>query len=203
MISSRWPRRGAQLSRAALQGLGWLAILTVTVAGLVAACTPTGTASGSPTGTAGPDASGSGSPGPKPTAWPTTTIEATIALGAAHNDFDAMVNDIGTAVTAGDPALVAVAMDDALEFLEGNQTNIPRLQAYDSTKPTGDRLAATYAGMIEGLKMVKAGLAAGDGEAVEEGFEVFSEANTEYLTVAPELVELATQAIFMKRVLLR
>jgi hypothetical protein len=183
-------------------GLGWLAILTIAVAGLVAACAPTSTATGTPGATPGPDASGSRSPGPKPTAWPTTTIEATIALGAAHNDFDAMVNDIGTAVDAGDPARVAVAMDDALEFLEGNQTNIPRLQAYPHTKPTGDRLEVVYARMIDGLKMVKAGLAAGDGDAVEEGFRIFSEANTEYLSVAPELVELATQAIFMKRVLL-
>ena len=183
-------------------GLGWLAILTLAVAGLVAACAPSSSATVTPASTPGPDASGSRSPGPKPTAWPTTTIEATIALGAAHNDFDEMVNDIGTAVDAGDPALVALAMDDALEFLEGNQTNIPRLQAYPHTKPTGDRLEVTYAGMIDGLRMVKAGLAAGDGDAVEEGFRIFSAANTEYLSVAPELVELATQAIFMKRILL-
>ena len=183
-------------------GLGWLVLLTVAVAGLVAACSPAGTASGSPTGTPGPVASGSGSPGPKPTAWPTTTIEASIALGAAHNDFAKMVNDIGSAVSAGDPARIDVAMDDALAFLEGNQTNIPRLQAYDHTKPTGDRLAAVYAKMIEGVKMVQTGLSTGDADTVEEGFEIFSEGNTEYLAVAPEVVDLANQAIFMKRILL-
>jgi len=171
-----------------------LALATVVLA---VACTPGGTATATP----GAEASSSG-PAPKPTRWPTLTIEAAIALGAAHSDFTKMVNDVALAVDAEDPERIVVAMDDALEFLAGNQTNIPRLQSYDSTKSVGDRLGVVYEAMIEGATEVRDGLTSGDANAVESGFQKFFEGSTEYTTVAGDLVDLAEQAVFMKRILL-
>jgi hypothetical protein len=199
MTFTTWSRRRGQTSTMTLWGLGWVAILVVALAALAAACTPTSVSTTSPS----PVSSDSGSAGPKPTRWPTTTIEAAIALGAAHGDFTKMVNDIAAAVASEDPARIATAMDDALAFLTGNQTNIPKLQAYDSTKPVGDRLAAVYDKMIEGVTLVRDGLRTGDGDAVERGFTLFFEGNTEYLDVAPDLVDLAEQAVLMKRILLQ
>jgi len=174
-----------------------LAIVLAAVV-LLVACTPSGTASATP-GTA---ASSSAPPGPKPTRWPTLTIEAAIALGAAHSDFTKMVNDVALALDSEEPERISVAMDDALVFLEGNQANIPRLQSYDSTKSVGDRLAVVYGKMIDGARQVRTGLTAGDGGAVEAGFMKFFEGSTEYTTVSGELVDLAEQAVFMKRILL-
>jgi hypothetical protein len=174
-------------------------MLAGVVLGTIVGCSPEGSATPTPE----PVVSGSGSPGPRPTGWPTTTVEASIALGAAHGDFATMTNDIAAAVDTEDPNRIAATVADALAFLTGNQQNIPRLQAYEATQSVGDRLAVVYDKMIQGLTQVRDGLALGDGNAVEDGFATFFEGHTEYIGISPDLTVLAEQAIFMKRVLLR
>jgi hypothetical protein len=176
------------------------AILAVAaVLGLAVGCTPTGSATASPE----PAPSGSQSAGPRPTSWPTTVVESSVALGAAHSDFATMTNDIAGAVASEDPGRIAAVLGDALEFLTANQTNIPRLQAYPATKSVGDRLAVVYEKMIQGLTQVRDGLALGDASVIEAGFATFFEGHTEYVAISPDLTVIAEQAIFMKRVLLR
>ena len=199
-LGSRGPRGWGPTPRAARAAILWSIALVVMAAALVVACSP----NVSPSPTTSPATSDAASgPTPKPTTWPTLTVEASLALGAAHSDFSKMTADISAAIEAEDPARLKVAMDDALVFLEGNQTNIPRLQSYDSTKPVGDRLEVVYAKMIEGATLVRDGLTSGDGDAVERGFQMFFEGNTEYVSVAPEMLDLAKQAVFMKRILVR
>jgi hypothetical protein len=169
------------------------------VLGLAVACTSEGSATATPE----PSPTGSQSPGPRPTSWPTTTVEASIALGAAHADFPTMTGDIAAAVESEDPGRISAVLADALEFLTGNQQNIPRLQAYEATRSVGDRLAVVYDKMIQGLTQVRDGLDLGDGPAVEDGFAMFFEGHTEYIAISGDLTVIAEQAIFMKRVLLR
>ena len=169
---------------------------------LLAACGATATPSSSPTGaTASPGESGS--PGPKPTFWPTGTVEATIALGAADGDFTKMANDVVGAVNSNDAVKVLQVMSDALTFLKGNQENIPHLQKYPATKAVGDQLATAYGQMIAGAQAVIDGMNAGDTAAVQAGFVTFFAGNEAYVAVSPALGDLADQAIFMKRQLLR
>ena len=197
---SRGSRRRGPTPQAARAALLWSVAVVVMTTVLVGACSPRASAAPTASAVASEGASG---PTPKPTTWPTLTVEASLALGAAHSEFSKMTADISAAIDAEDPARLKVAMDDALAFLTGNQTNIPRLQAYDSTKSVGDRLEVVYAKMIEGATLVRDGLTSGDGDAVERGFQLFFEGNTEYVAVAPEMLDLAKQAVFMKRILVR
>lgn len=168
---------------------------------LLASCGSTTTPSGSPGATASPGESGS--PGPKPTFWPTGTVEATIALGAADGEFTKMANDVVGAVNSNDAVKVLQVMSDALTFLKGNQENIPRLQKYPATKAVGDQLEAAYGQMIDGAQAVIDGMNAGDTAAVQAGFVTFFAGNEAYVAISPALGDLADQAIFMKRQLLR
>ena len=174
-------------------------VLAVSALALAMACTPSGSATISP----GPTAAGTASPGPAATAWPTLTIEASIALGAAHADFTTMTDDLATAVDSEDPARIVAALDAAVEFLSGNQKNIPRLQDYDATKTVGDRLAPAYAKMIEGATQARDGLTSGDAAAVHDGFAAFSGGSALYVAIASDLAVIAERALFMKRVYLK
>jgi len=169
------------------------------VLGLAVGCTPEGSATASPW----PTQAGSQSPGPRPTNWPTGTVEASIALGAANGEFVKMTDDIAAAVDSGDPARMATAMNDTLAFLTGNQQNVTKLQDFDGTKELGDRLAPVYAKMIAGATQVRDGLTSGDGSAVEAGFATFFEGSTEYAGLSSDVAAAAERAIFMKRQLLR
>ncbi len=195
-------RGGGAIPRLTLQGLrsGVATLLAATLAiGVAAACSPQDSATATPV----PSPSASESPGPKPTSWPTTTVEASIALGAAHTEFTTMLDDLAAAIDAEDPARIDAALGAALEFLTGNQTNIPRLQAYGATKSVGDRLAVVYEQMIQGATEAREGLRSGDGAAVERGLTAFFTGSTDYVSVSPDLVAVAEQALFMKRQLLR
>jgi len=174
-------------------------VAMVAVLGVAVACSP----QGSTTPTLEPSGSRAIGPTPKPTSWPTGTVEASIALGAANGEFAKMNDDIAAAVTSEDPARIALAMNDALAFLTGNQQNIAKLQSYDGTKDLGDRLAPVYAKMIAGATQVRDGLASGDGSAVEAGFIAFFQGTTEYAALSSDVATAAEQAFFMKRLLLR
>lgn len=169
---------------------------------IIVACGASVTPSPS-TGSSAPTGGGSGVPTPKPTFWPTGVVEATIALGAADGDFIKMANDVVGAVDSNDAARVLQVMSDALTFLKGNQENVPRLQGYPATTDVGDKLAAAYAQMIEGAQAVIAGMNAGDSSAVQAGFDTFFAGNAAYVAISPALGDLADQAVFMKRQLLR
>lgn len=171
-------------------------LAAVTVLGLAVACSPQGSATGSP------EATVQGSAGPKPTNWPTGTVEASIALGAANGEFTKMTDDIAAAVDSEDPARITTAMNDALAFLTGNEQNIAKLQDYPGTKELGDRLAPVYARMIAGVTQVRDGFTSGDAAAVEAGFTAFLEGSTEYAGLSSDVATAAEQALLMKRQLL-
>ncbi len=193
-------RTGGASGRGRLRQAALFAVAIASVAWLAVACSA-GDASTPPSAAVAP-ASPSAA-GPKPTNWPTLTVEATIALGAAHGEFTKMTDDVAAAIDSEDPARIMAVMNDTIEFLTANERNIPRLQAYDATKSVGDRLAVVYAKMIGGATTVRDGLTSGNGDAVEQGFQAFFEGTTDYVGIAPDLTPLAERALFMKRQLLR
>jgi hypothetical protein len=192
-------RDRATVPRRRLRFAGPLVIGIAAIAGVAVACSP-GQATSSP---AGSGSTASGSPGPRPTSWPTTTVEAAIALGAADGDFKVMANDVVGAVNSQDPAEILRVITKAIEFLTENQKNIPHLQSYEATKSVGDRLADAYATMLAGATQIRDGLTTGNADDVEAGFTLFFEGNATYVSISPELGDLADQAVFMKRQLLQ
>ena len=196
------PLRSAGTARAGRFQRALPVLLAIaSIASLAVGCAPSGTAS--PASTPAPGSPASGTPVPKPTVWPTTTVEATIALGAADGDFTTMADDVVAAMDSQDTQQILTVMNDVIEFLTENQKNVPRLQAYDATKSVGDRLARAYATMIEGATAVRDGLLAGNSDAVETGLTTFVEGNGAYVAISADLGDLAEQALFMKRQLLQ
>lgn len=140
---------------------------------------------------------------PKPTAWPSTVVIGMVALGAADSQFESMGNDMQTAVNDNSPQEMLVASQSGLDFLKGNQKNIPLIQTYSETKPLGDGLAKAYADMIAGLQKVHDSLESGDSAGVQTGFQQWASGNTEYGALRQELGDKAEQALFMQRILNR
>lgn len=190
------PRRSGLTAPVAI-----VATVIVAIATLAGACSPA-TPSSSPPASASASA-GDGTAVPKPTGWPTTVVEAAIALGAADGDFTTLASDVIAAVNSEDPARILQVMNDAIQFLTENQKNIPKMQAYPETKSVGDRLEPAYAQMLEGATEVRDGLTAGNSSAVETGLTTFFAGNDAYVKVSSDLGDLAEQALFMKRQLLR
>lgn len=183
---------------AGLRSLGLA--LTVLVLS-VAACG--GTTPSQSGGQPSASADGSSTPGPKPTNWPTGVVEAAIALGAADGDFARVGLDLETAVTEGDLEALLTVVTDVIEFIEGNQPNVVKLQGYEGTKALGDALAPTYATMLEGVTKIRDSLLAGDADGVEAGFTAFVEGTIAYSQLRNDVNEAAVTALFMKRQLLR
>ena len=181
-----------------------IAVPLAALAALVLGCTATPATQGpGDTGAVtsqGPQGTG---PTPKPTSWPGTVVAATIALGAADGQFESMGNDMQTAVDANSPQEMLLAAQSGLDFLTGNQKNIPLIQAYPETKPLGDALAKAYADMIAGLQKIKDSLTSGDAAGVQAGFQQWAAGSTEYAAVRQGLSDKSEQAIFMQRIYLR
>ena len=201
MIAGAPPRSAGTAGARRLQRVIPVLLAIASVAALAVGCSPDGTAPAAPT--PAPSSLASGTPVPKPTVWPTTTVEATIALGAADGDFTTMADDVVAAMASEDTQRILAVMNDVITFLTENQKNIPRLQAYDATKAVGDRLADAYATMLEGATQVRDGLLAGNADAVEAGVTTFVDGNAAYVAISADLGGLAEQALFMKRQLLQ
>lgn len=180
----------------------WVGAALVVLAALAVTLAACGSTNGTPSPTAG-SSQAAGSGGPKPTYWPTTVTEATLALAAADSDFEKVGQDLMAAVDAGDMSALYTTAQRVQAFLSENRKNIPKLQAYDGTKAVGDRLLAAYDQMLKGIREILDGLASGNGADVTAGFGDFAAGNAAYSAVRSDLGLLGDQAIFMKRQLLR
>jgi hypothetical protein len=193
------PIRRRRSHRQLLLVAGPLIALVVAVVG----CTSTPSTGPGDTGAAvsqGPDGTG---PTPKPTSWPSSVVIATVALGAADSQFEKMGSDMQSAVDDNSPQEMLIASQSGLDFLKGNQPNIPHLQGYSETEALGDGLAKAYADMIAGLQKVHDSLQSGDSAGVQTGFQQFAAGSQEYAAVRQDLSDKAEQAIFMQRILTR
>jgi len=141
--------------------------------------------------------------GPSATFWPTMVIEGAVALAAANTSFSQMNSDVTAAVNAGDPRRILTVMTDALKFLKANRVSVGYLQGYDTTKATGDKLAAAYDQMIGGAQTIVDALTSGNGEAVQQGFNDFFAGDAAYAEQTGSLGDIAEQATLMKHNLLK
>jgi hypothetical protein len=178
----------------------WLAVPAAVLAAVIAACSngPVATPSGSfdPLPTLGFLGSGES---PQATRWPSTVVEAVVALGAADGDLAKAGNDLNDAVQAGDLTLLLKTTDNVKTFLVGNQKNIPALQGYPLLKPVGDQLATAYTQMIAGVSQIHDSLVSGNAPGVTAGFQQFVQGSQTYGNVRAALSDAAQQAVFMKK----
>jgi hypothetical protein len=202
MRPGRRDRRSPGIETGIERGRRRLPIVTlagITAVAILAAACVSGTATSTPGSQATPSPTAESSGGAKPTFWPTTTIDGTIALGAANDSLTKMAKDVTTAVDAQDPQKILIVMSDGLTFMTSLQADIGYLQAYPETKDVGDQLAAAYGQMIKGAQEIVDALKAGNGEGVQSGFSDFFAGSAGYAAVAPALGDLVSQAILMKR----
>jgi len=195
----RWvpPTRPASPDRST--GVAARSVLGLLVAAAFAACV-SGAPSGSPGSSATPDPSG---PVAKPTFWPTTTIEATIALGAADGEIWKAGVDLRLAADTEDVEAMWGAADGLVTLLDGILPNVPRLQAYDHLAPLGDQLERAYGALRAGAALVRDSITGGDPAGVVSGFEQLAVAMQLYGDARQGLSDAAGQAIFMKRTLVK
>ena len=178
----------------------WAALSALTVVLTVAGCTGlSGSTSPGPVATPTPTVPDDATMGPSATFWPTQVIEGSISLAAADASFSQMNKDVTNAVDSADPHTMLTVMTDALKFLKTNRLAITYLQGYEPTKDTGDKLAAAYDQMIGGAQRILDGLTAGNGEAVQQGFNDFFAGDAAYAEMTGPLGDLASQATLMKR----
>ncbi|MBI3748455.1 MAG: hypothetical protein HY262_06385 [Chloroflexi bacterium] len=173
------------------------AALAIALVGCSGSTSPTATA-GAVT-TRGPLGSGDPTRAPSATNWPTLVIEGAISLAAANGNFSQMNQDVTAAVNAADPARIRTVMQDVLTFLKANRVAVGYLQQYDTTKPTGDRLAVAYDQMIGGAQAIVDGTTSGNGAAVQSGFNDFYAGDAAYAALTGALGDIAAQATLMKR----
>ena len=164
--------------------------------GLLGACSPAGP-------TAGPTPATSSAAVPQPTRWPGNAVLSAIAIAGADGQFEVVGKDLNAALAASDNQGLLTVTSDFLTFLEEVQAKIPALQAYGGTKEVGDKLAASYGGMIAGIRQIHDALIAGNGAGVTAGFEAFGTASSAYAQLRPALAELATAALAQQRLIVR
>jgi len=151
-----------------------------------------------PSGSPGASATASG-PVPKPTHWPTTTIEGTIALGAADGEIWKAGVDLRRAAEAEDVEAMWGAADGLAKLIEGIEPNVPRLQSYSATKDLGDKLEVAYSQLHDAAVKIRDSITGGDSDGVVAGFTSLTGAIDTYANARPALSDATTQAIFMKR----
>ena len=172
--------------------------IAVAVAVGLGACQGAVGPSGGPSGSPAASATASG-PVPKPTHWPTTTIEGTIALGAADGEIWKAGVDLRKAAENEDVEAMWGAADGLAKLIEGIEPNVPRLQSYSATKDLGDKLEVAYNQLHDAAVKIRDSITGGDSDGVVAGFTSLTAAIDTYADARPALSDAATQAIFMKR----
>jgi hypothetical protein len=192
-IAAVAPGHGQRSFRPLILSIALLATLVVACSGISG---PTSTVS-TPVRTLAPGET------PRPTAWPSHTVSAMIALGAADPSFAPLAADLATTINNGDMQGLLQVTTDGLKFLKGAQLNIHYLQEYPDTKSLGDTLASAYQQMIDALQLIHDSLTSGNSAGVTAGFQQFAAGSTTYGTVRAELSDRAQQALFMQKNYLR
>ena len=182
-------------ARAIRVPLGHLVLLGLALALVIGACDGATGPTPSPSA-ASPDASG---PVPKPTQWPTTTVEGTIALGVADAEIWKAGVDLRKAADNEDVEAMWGAADGLAKLLEGILPNVPRLQSYPATKDLGDKLQIAYGQLHDAAVKVRDSITGGDPDGVVAGFNSLTAAMDVYADSRQALSDAAQQAIFMKR----
>jgi len=173
-----------------------LAMLVVT---LVAACA--GSTSPSPSGPDGtaPEAT----PGPKATPWPSSVIEAVLALAAADAELWKAGADIARAADAKDVKAMWGAADGTVKLIDGLMLNVAALEAYPHTQPFGAAYRASFPVMLEGATQLRDSITAGDAKGVVTGSQRLAQGISLYANVRSMLDSYVKEAMTMKKTLVQ
>ncbi|MCI0347252.1 MAG: hypothetical protein L0221_17710 [Chloroflexi bacterium] len=163
------------------------------------ACGGTTTPGPSPSAHPGPSAQ----TGPSPTPWPANTIEVAIALGAADAEIQEAASDLQAAVEDQDIVLMHDSAEQFATLLEAMLGRVGALTGYPGTAELGRGLEDAYTLMRDGTARIRDATTAGDSDGVVAGYLTVTEGLGRYAEVRPALAEAATQALFMRRNLVR
>jgi hypothetical protein len=172
-----------------------------------------------PAGSADPSASGSpapsliASPGvsqanpdrtlpPDMAMWPTSVINATLALGALDNEIKRAGADLVVASQEGDLELLLGASRGLADLARQSVPNAERLTTYPDTEAVGTSYIPVLHAIDSAASGLGDGLLAGDSEAVERASIELAAAIRQYETVRPALVDAVDLALIMRRGLL-
>lgn len=168
--------------------------LIVLVASLAACWGPGTQASLAPSGSVV-----AATPGPAATPWPTSVIEAVLALGAADAELWKAGADIARAADAEDVEAMWGAADGTVKLIEGLMPNIDALEAYPHTADLGAAYRASFPVMLEGATTLRDSITAGDAAGVVAGSKQLAEGIALYANVRAMLAGYVNDALAMKK----
>jgi len=176
-----------------------LAMLVVALVVAVAACG--GSANPSPSALGG--AAIEATPGPRATPWPSSVIDAVLALGAADTELWKAGADIARAADSKDVKAMWGAADGTVKLIEGLMPNVEALETYPHTQPLGAAYRASFPVMLEGATQLRDSITAGDAQGVVTGSQRLAEGVSLYANVRSMLDGYVKEAMSMKKTLVK
>ena len=125
-----------------------LAILVVTLVATLVSCG--GSTKPAPVASAPGSAELEASPVPQASPWPSSVIEAVLALGGADTELWKAGADIARAADAKDVKAMWGAADGTVKLIAGLMPNGAALERYPHTQPLGAAYRAAFPVMLEG-----------------------------------------------------
>lgn len=177
-------------------------------------------ASSGPTASAAstaPGPAGSASPLPLPTdslpvpnrtlppgtiIWPTSVIDATIALAVLHNEILKAGGDLTVAVQNKDMPLLLGASQGLATLMDESIPNAQKLTTWKDTKSVGEAYVPVLTAIRDAATALSTALLGADGPGVGTASQQLAAALVGYQAVEPGLVDLADTALIMRRGLL-
>lgn len=186
-------------------------VVFVALAGLVAACGPSGTTPSPSAGSASSEAPSSGAPaaggspaiGPEPTSWPGTVVEAVVILAKADLEIQAAGADLGAAAAYEDLEAMWGAADGLATLIERLGEQVPKLAVYPETAAAADAYEAAFPDMLAGATLIRDSITAGDGTGLAEGSRQLASGLDKYREARRLVGPLFDRAILMQRILVK
>jgi hypothetical protein len=131
--------------------------------------------------------------------WPADIIDAAISLAVLDNSIKEAGADLTTAAQQEDLSLMLGAAAGLASVIEAAQPFARLLVGYDATKAVGEAYVPVLAELDGAASALAAGLRAGDGAQVQTASARLGTALQAYRGVRAGMVEIADQAILMRR----
>jgi len=172
------------------------------------------TAASSPAGSGAPGASPSASAGlpdfgnpdrtlpPGMRTWPTSVIDATIALAAADNEFRKAQADLSQAAQTNDSVLMLSALDGTADLAAQALPNAQKLTTWVDTQTVGQQLVVSYTAFQQSALAAATALRGNDNAAFASAIGELKTAIEDYGAARSGLVNLTDLALIMRKGLL-
>ena len=135
--------------------------------------------------------------------WPTSVIDAAIALAVLDNGIKQAGADLTTAAQQEDMVLFLGAATGLARIVEQAMVSAQRLADFEATKQVGESYLPVLTSLDTAASSLAAALRTGDGAGVQSSMVSLGATLDGYLGVREGMVVVADQALLMQRGLLR